>query len=270
MMIPCLSIRVAPEGSAHRHPLGQLPHVGDDAHHPAARAQVLDGGGHDIEGVGVEVGASAAHAGIVVKPRPFVGKPTGGDVVCLLAQLQPLPSLLQVAQLIGAWVLVDILLPSKVCRRIWRLVNSDGLCHLLTSHRVKPKHLVGLGRPCREHDDRRGVRAAPQVAAHIETVLLGEHDVEDDEVGREARRLLQPLVAVGGGLHFVAFKLQVVAKAEPHLRFVLDYENFLHRMDSASVPWNALSLGMGKCNEKVLPRSGSLSTRTKPPWPRMV
>ena len=39
---------------ADRHPLGQLGHVADESDHPAGRAEVLDGPGHDVEGGGVE------------------------------------------------------------------------------------------------------------------------------------------------------------------------------------------------------------------------
>ena len=39
---------------AHRQPLGQLADVGHDADHAAAGAQLVEGGGDDVERVGVE------------------------------------------------------------------------------------------------------------------------------------------------------------------------------------------------------------------------
>ncbi len=76
----------------------------------------------------------------------------------------------------------------------------------------------------------------------------------------------QSFVAVGGRLHFVAFELEVVTQTEQHLRFVLDHQNALHD----GLPSAAAPAEMGKCSVNVLPRSGSLSTCTKPPWPRIV
>jgi hypothetical protein len=117
-----------------------------------------------------------------------------------------------------------------------QLGDRERLGDVIVGAELEAEHLVGLGRPCRQHDDRRRNRSRPQIAADVEAVLLRQHDVEDDEVGRKARCLLQPFVAVGGGFHFVAFKLQIVAKAKPHLRLVFNHENSFHRMDSANAP----------------------------------
>ena len=56
----------------HRQPLGQLPHVGDDADHAAAGAQLLERGGDDVEGVGVE-GAEALVEEDRLEPRRAAG-----------------------------------------------------------------------------------------------------------------------------------------------------------------------------------------------------
>ena len=56
-------------------------------------------------------------------------------------------------------------------------------------------HVVAAGR---EHDDR-DVAFAPQRAADLHAVDLGQHQVEHDQRGLEGARLLQRLAAVVGG-----------------------------------------------------------------------
>ena len=73
-----------------------------------------------------------------------------------------------------------------------------------------------------------GARARAQLAADVEAVLLRQHDVEDDEVGRKAAGARQPLFAVGRRLHLVTFELEIVTQTEQHLRLVLDHQNPLH------------------------------------------
>ena len=175
-----------------------------------------------------------------------------------------------------------------------QLGDRERLGDVVVGAQLEAEHLVGFGRAGGQHDDRRRDRARPQVAAHVEAVLLRQHHVEDHQVGRERAGLLQPLVAVGGGFDLVALELEVVAQPEPHLRLVFNHQDSFHRQDSLAYQnasrgvsprsgrsrtavlatcaevGSAFSPGMGKCSVKVLPCCGSLLTRTKPPCPRMV
>ena len=88
-----------------------------------------------------------------------------------------------------------------------------------------------------EHEDRR-VAAPPELAADLEAVDLGEHQVEDDEVGLVAGVQRESLLAVRGADDRVALLLQVQAKEVDDVALVVDDEDRLHRRkDTDHHPW---------------------------------
>ena len=76
------------------------------------------------------------------------------------------------------------------------LVHAERLRHVVVGARVEAADLVGLLRARGEHDDGHERVDAPELLAHGVAVHVGEHQVEDDRVGRLAPRerdaLLRP------------------------------------------------------------------------------
>ena len=79
-----------------------------------------------------------------------------------------------------------------------QLGRGEGLHHVVVGAELEAEHPVGLAAPGGDQDDGHVARAADG-GQDVEAVLGGEHDVEDDQVGRPCltgRRGLGP----GGGL----------------------------------------------------------------------
>src|SRR2546428_8705187 len=90
--------------------------------------------------------------------------------------------------------------------------------------------LVGLGVE-NENGSARRARVAPQPAAHFETVELGQHEVEDDEVGSGRLYFSQRVRPVRGRPAAKAVALEVQDDEPADIRLVLDHENLAgHRL----------------------------------------
>src|SRR5215218_8797469 len=90
---------------------------------------------------------------------------------------------------------------------------AERLHHVVVGAELEPDHPVGLLAAGGEHDDR-NLRALPQLAADVEAGAVGQHHVEEHEVG-VAARLLERLGDRAGDQRLEAF-------AAEHLREGLD------------------------------------------------
>ena len=71
-------------------------------------------------------------------------------------------------------------------------------------------------------------------AADFETALLGNHEVEDDQVREERVRLRDGFFAVGGSFDDVVLQFEVVLETESDDFFVFDDEYFVLHISQPS------------------------------------
>jgi hypothetical protein len=102
-----------------------------------------------------------------------------------------------------------------------QLAGAVGLGEVVVGAEVEAEQQIVLGRAGGQHDDR-DRRVDPQHPAHVEPVDLGQHEVEDDQVGDLAAGVLQGAAAVVDHRHGVALALEVHADQLRLLHVVLD------------------------------------------------
>ena len=106
-----------------------------------------------------------------------------------------------------------------------QLTHGERLGNIVVCTQLETHDLVGLFLTGGQHDDRRVLfRAHPP--ADLEAVHLGQHDVEQNEVGRLGERLVQTLCAVIGRHGIVALAAEVEHQDIRDRLFVLDNEDF--------------------------------------------
>jgi hypothetical protein len=115
-----------------------------------------------------------------------------------------------------------------------QLVEAEGLGQVVVGAGVEPAHHVLGGVTRGEHEDRRGPALAAQLGGHLEAVLLGEHDIEQDDVVVVHVGQHRGLVAVRRDVHHVPFLLEPLLDESGDLPVVLHHEN-LH----APILWKA-------------------------------
>ena len=80
-----------------------------------------------------------------------------------------------------------------------QLAETVGLGHVVGRPQLQAEDDIHLGVEGRDHDHRHRSQG-PHASAHLGPRQTGEHDVEEDEVGRVGGELPQALEAVGGQL----------------------------------------------------------------------
>ena len=101
-------------------------------------------------------------------------------------------------------------------------------------------HLVPRG----QHQDAQLVPRRPQPAADLEAIDPGQHDVEDDEVGKVLARLLEALLAGGRLDDAVPLVGQAAADDGPDLRVVVDDQD-ASRVAHRRIPRQCVIPGIG-------------------------
>jgi hypothetical protein len=110
-----------------------------------------------------------------------------------------------------------------------QLDHLERLGQVIVGAELQPDDLVDHLAARREHNDRRVNIALAQVAADVEAVFSGQHDVKNNCVERFARRACQPYLAVGRGLDQVAFAAQPIGESHHQARLVFDEQDtFVH------------------------------------------
>ena len=79
------------------------------------------------------------------------------------------------------------------------LAEAEGLGDVVAGAELEAEDDVDLGVPGRDHDDRHRLEGA-HLLADLDAGLVGQHDVEQDEVGVDPVEEAQRLVAVAGRL----------------------------------------------------------------------
>ena len=91
------------------------------------------------------------------------------------------------------------------------LAHREGLGDVVVGADLEPGDLVGLAAFRGQHDDRH-LAARAQLAADLDPVELGQHQVEDDEVEARLVEALERFAAVVGAGHVVAVLAQRIAE----------------------------------------------------------
>ncbi|MBG9885105.1 hypothetical protein ABE10_00595 [Bacillus toyonensis] len=102
------------------------------------------------------------------------------------------------------------------------LVEAEGLGDVVVAAGVEPLDLVLRVVLRGEEEDRSGEAGAPKALGDAEPVHVGEHDVEDDEVGLLLEDGGDGGGAVGDGLHRESGEAQPRGQQVADVRFVVD------------------------------------------------
>src|SRR6516162_8102416 len=113
-----------------------------------------------------------------------------------------------------------------------------------------------------EHDDRHVQPAAAHHTADLVAIDLGQHDIQQDQIGLSVHRQRKAPFAVGGTQHRETEVLERVLQSEQQSHLVFDDEN---PADAHAAASTAEELG-GSDTVKVLPAPVRLATDTVPWW----
>jgi hypothetical protein len=126
---------------------------------------------------------------------------------------------------VAAWLRARGHAPQQRLEPRHQLDCLERLGEIIVGAQLQADHFVHDLPSRRQHHDRRGHAALTQLAADIEAVHPGQHDVEDDEIVATCRRPGQPGFPVAGRLDAVALADQPIAEREPESGFVLDEQD---------------------------------------------
>ena len=104
------------------------------------------------------------------------------------------------------------------------LAGAEGLDDVVVGAQLEADHAVGLVAAGGEHDDR-DLRVAADLAADVEAGAVGKHEVEEDEVGADARGRLDRARGRAGHLEMEPLAGQGLGEGLRDGRLVLDQED---------------------------------------------
>src|SRR5262249_31337779 len=107
------------------------------------------------------------------------------------------------------------------------LAGTEGLADVVVGAKVETDQAVDLLDPRGDHYDRNGAERA-QLAADLQAVAPGEHQVEQDKVRRMLAAPLDHLQAVRDAMRFKPLGAKVIGLERRQLGLVLDDEDLLH------------------------------------------
>src|SRR5882672_7243141 len=158
------------------------------------------------------------------------------------------------------------------------LAHGEGLRDVVVGAHLEPADLVALLRARRQHDDGHERAAGPDLLAHGEAVHVGQHEVEEHEIGAALARELDAVAAQPRRDDVEALELERVAQPAHEVRLVLDDEDAAasrrqrrparaaaHEAARASAP-GVTSGAPGTKTVNVAPSPGALVSVTRPPW----
>ena len=108
-----------------------------------------------------------------------------------------------------------------------QLLEIEGLGQVVVGAGVEAAHLVLGAAQGGEHQDRdaRGPLVAPQPLAEGEAIHLGQHQIQQDQVGAVLKGQGLALDAVIGAVHLKATMLQVARHQVAHVAVVFDQQD---------------------------------------------
>jgi hypothetical protein len=111
-----------------------------------------------------------------------------------------------------------------------QLAHAEGLDHVVVCAQLEADHAVDLFAARRQHDHGRGTRRGRllQLLAHVRTAQVGQHQVEQDQVGVQLFDEPQTVTTGTSGRHFVPRLSQVVFEDRENVLLVFDYQNSGH------------------------------------------
>ena len=104
------------------------------------------------------------------------------------------------------------------------LAQAERLGHVVAGAQFEPEHNVDLGVACGDHDDGHGLQAA-HLLADLDTGLVRQHHVEQDEIGVDAVEETQRLMPVAGRLDGEALSGQARSQCLTVGLLVVDHED---------------------------------------------
>ena len=104
------------------------------------------------------------------------------------------------------------------------LTGAEGLDDVVVGAELQADHAVGLVAARGQHDDRH-LRLAPDLAADVVAGAVGEHQVEEDEVGAHARGRVERVRGSAGDLEVEALAGEGLGERLRDGRLVLDEED---------------------------------------------
>jgi len=107
------------------------------------------------------------------------------------------------------------------------LARVEGLGNVIVGAQLQPQDLVGVLHPRREHDDRGGgqARVAADAAGHLPAVQVGQHQVEEKQVGALIAQHRQRCGAIARHLHRISRLLQIPAQQPRNLPIIVHHQN---------------------------------------------
>lgn len=87
--------------------------------------------------------------------------------------------------------------------------NRERLGKVIVGTEFETEHAVQLGRFCRQHQDRNRDRLAAQVAAELQAVHAGQHQVEHDELINPVAGALEAIHAIVDDIDLVGIVAQM-------------------------------------------------------------
>ncbi len=141
------------------------------------------------------------------------------------------------------------------------LAEPEGLGHVVAGAELEPEDDVDLGVARRDHDDRHGLEAA-HLLADLDAGLVGEHHVEQDEVGVDAVEEAQCLVPVAGRLDGEALAGQARRQRLAIGLLVVDHEHEWSVVPGRAGRWGpaARRRCVCDCHAVVRPQAASWGT----------
>jgi len=88
------------------------------------------------------------------------------------------------------------------------LRRVEGLGHVIVSTFIEGSKLVIAASECRDHQYRQCVAVVAYLAADLQSVAVGQHNVEHQQVDRLVAQHVQPFCRAWHGIHGVAFVAQ--------------------------------------------------------------
>ena len=133
-------------------------------------------------------------------------------------------------------------------------LRAERLGHVIVGPEVQAADDVRLLPFGGEHDDRHGLgpRIVPQSLADGQSVDAGQHQVQEDQIGRSRLGGGQGLLARRHARHLVAFLQQMVADQLPDVLLILDDEHgFFDHSTSTRGRFQQSRMSHGPCAPTV-------------------